>query len=248
MKGMILAAGFGTRLAPLTNHLPKPLLPVGDRPLIYYNLLLLKRYGITDVTINLHYQGKKIIKELGNGAAIGMRITYSEESKILGTGGGIKKMEDFFGSGAFLVINGDILVDLDLDKLVSFHHKKNGIATLVLRPNTDLTQYGLIEVNASDHVQNILSKLPPKKGRTQKRMFTGIHVIEPKGLNYVPPGTFYSITDAYVEMLKNGEKLFGYSMNGYWNDIGVLERYNEVNQLMKEGAIRLKYMRNLPTA
>ncbi len=248
MKGMILAAGLGTRLAPLTNHLPKPLLPIGDRPLIYYNLLLLKKYGITDVAINVHYQGKKIIKELGSGAAIGMKITYSEEPHILGTGGGIKKIEDFFGSGAFLVINGDILVDIDLDKLVSFHHKKNGIATLVLRQNTDPEQYGLIEVDASDHIKNILSKLPPKKGRTQKRMFTGIHVIEPRALNYVPPGTFYSITDAYVEMLQKGEKLFGYSMSGYWNDIGVLERYNEVNQQIKEGKIRLKYMRNGATA
>jgi len=242
MKGMILAAGLGTRLRPLTEALPKPLLPVGGRPLIYYNLLLLKKYGITDILINVHHQAKKIMDELGNGAAIGMNISYSEEPHILGTGGGIKKGEPFLDSGPFLVINGDILVDINIDHLVTFHQKKKGIATLVLRDDPNVSQYGDIEVDTNDQIRNILGKAPPTSVRTCKRMFTGIHIITPSGLDYIPAGKFYSIIDAYLAMLHKGEKLFGYSMDGYWNDIGVPERYREVNQAMEAGEIRLSYM------
>ncbi len=244
MKAVILAAGFGNRLRPLTTHVPKPLLPIGEHPLIFYNLFLLKKYGITDVLINVHYQGEKLKQVLGNGAAFGMRISYSEETTILGTGGGIKNMESALGGGAFLVMNGDILVDLNLDKLVAFHQRKRGIATLVLREDPDVLQYGPIDLDANSQIQNILAKIPFKKARLRRRMFTGIHVIEPRALDYIPGRMLYSITDAYIEMLKKGEKLFGYAMTGYWADIGVPKRYHEVNQLMKEGKIRLNYIRN----
>jgi len=242
MKGIILAAGLGIRLRPLTDNLPKPLLPVGGRPLIYYNLLLLKSYGITDILVNVHYQAKKIMDELGDGGAIGMNISYSEEPQILGTGGGIKKADVFLDGHPFLVMNGDILVDIDLDKLTAFHQKKKGMATLVLRDDPDVMQYGDIEVDANDRIRNILGKAPAMSVQTRKKMFTGIHIIERKGLDYIPPGRFYSIIDAYVEMLHKGEKLFGYSMNGYWNDIGLPTRYHEVNRAMEAGRIVLPYV------
>ena len=180
--------------------------------------------------------------ELGNGNTIGMNISYSEEPQILGTGGGIKKADIFLDGNPFLVINGDILVDIDLDKLMAFHQKKKGIATLVLRDDPDVMQYGDLEVDASSQIRNILGKAPAISVRTQKKMFTGIHIIERKGLDYIPSGRFYSIIDAYVEMLHKGEKLFGYSMQGYWNDIGVPKRYNEVNRAMEAGRIQLSYM------
>ena len=227
----------GNRLRPLTNHLPKPLLPIGEFPLIYYNLFLLKKYGITDVLINVHYHAEKLIQALGDGAALGLSITYSEETTILGTGGGMKNMESALGGGAFLVMNGDILVDLNLDKMVAFHQSKKGIATLALREDPDVLQYGPIDLDANNQIQNILGKIPSKKGRLRRRMFTGIHVIEPRAFDYIPGGVLYSITDAYIEMLKKGEKLFGYAMTGYWADIGLPKRYHEVNQEMKEGKI-----------
>jgi NDP-sugar pyrophosphorylase family protein len=247
MKGMILAAGFGNRLRPLTDHLPKPLLPVADIPLIHYNLLLLKKYGITCLVINVHYQAKKIMAALGNGSQFGVHITYSEESTILGTGGGIKNVQSFFGNDPFLVINADILVDIDLSNLIAFHKKNKPSATLVLRKDPDMSQYGTIEIDKTDRIRNILSKVPLVKGRFRKRMFTGIHIITPKVFDYIPPGMFYSITDSYVEMLKKEERLYGYSMPGYWNDIGVQKRYQEANHQMKEGEIRLRYMKNKAT-
>ncbi len=248
MNALILAAGFGSRLRPLTDNMPKPLLPVGGQPLIYYHIALLKRYGITDIVINVHYHAEKVILALGNGARFGVEITYSQEPEILGTGGGIKNLQGILGREAFLVINADILVDINLDLLLAFHQKKKGAATLALRDDSDLTQYGIIETDQNDQIRNILSKIPPTKQVLRKRMFTGVHILEPIVFDYIPPGMFYSITDSYIEMLKKGvttpaeERLFGYSMEGYWNDIGVQKRYQEVNQELKEGKIKLHYM------
>lgn len=254
MRAMILAAGLGSRLRPLTDHLPKPLLPVGDYPVIYYHLALLKKYGITDIVINVHYHAEKLISALGDGSRFGVHITYANEPTILGTGGGIKNMQAVFagippttatlasGGEAFLVINGDILVDIDLERLFAFHKKKKAAATLVLRNDPDLTQYGIIETDDNDQIWNILSKIPDTKESLRKRMFTGIHIIEPIVFDYIPPGRFYSIIDTYIEMLKKQENLFGYFMEGYWTDIGVQKRYQEVDQQMKEGKIKLHYM------
>jgi len=242
MKAMILAAGLGTRLRPLTDSLPKPLIPVGGQPLIYYHLALLRKYGITDIVINVHYYAEKIMLALGDGARFGVRITYSKESTILGTGGGIKNLQTILGDTAFLVINADILVDINLESLFAFHQKKKGAATLVLRDDPDLTQYGIIETDENNQIQNILSKIPSTKESLRKRMFTGVHMLEPIVFNYIPPGMFYAITDSYIEMIKKDERLFGYPMEGYWNDIGVQKRYQEADQAMKEGKIKLHYM------
>lgn len=239
---MILAAGLGTRLRPLTDNLPKPLLPVGGRPLIEYNLLLFKKYGITEVFINLHHFGEKIVQKLGNGSNIGMKIRYSEEAELLGTGGGIKKMASRFGDETFIVINGDIVIEIELENLISFHREKQGMATLVLRKEEDLDPFGIIEIDRNHRVQNILDKIPWHGKDKQAFMFTGLHVIEPKVLDYIPTGTFYSITDAYIDMLQNGERCYGYVNDLYWNDLGHLDRYNQVNQAINDGTLQLSHV------
>lgn len=238
---MILAAGFGTRLRPLTDNIPKPLLPIGDRPLIHYHLALLKKYGMTDIVINVHYHAEKIMQDLGDGARFGVHITYSQEPEILGTGGGIKNLQAMLGGAAFLVINADILVDIDLDLLIAFHKEKKAATTLVLRDDPDVSQYGVIETDKNDKIQNILSKIQNTKGVFNKRMFTGVHILEPIVFDYIPSVGFCSITDSYIEMLKQGESLFGYFMKGYWNDIGAPKRYQEVHQQMQDRKIALHY-------
>src|SRR3989449_1523283 len=121
MKAMVLAAGLGTRLRPLTDTLPKPLLPVAGRPLLEWNLLLLKRHGITEVIINLHHLGEQIVRALGDGARLGLRLAYSHEPTLQGTGGGIKQAAPFLKDGPFLVLNGDTLSDCDLMALIAAH-------------------------------------------------------------------------------------------------------------------------------
>ena len=144
MRAMILAAGLGTRLRPLTNTIPKPLLPVGGTPLIVWNLLLLKRHGFRQVVINLHHLGPMIEQTLGTGSKFGIRIIYSHEPVILGTGGGIKQAEPHFSGEPVLILNGDTLVELDLEALCDFHRLRNAAATLVLREDPDAARWGLV--------------------------------------------------------------------------------------------------------
>src|SRR2546428_13391296 len=133
MKAMILAAGLGTRLRPLSTALTKPLLPVAGRPLIVWNLLLLRRYGITEVIINLHHLGDLIEKELGDGSRFGMRLAYSRESVILGTGGGIKQAEGFFGGAPFMVLNGGTLLVSGLGEVVLVPSQRGALSSLGVR-------------------------------------------------------------------------------------------------------------------
>ncbi|HTN43032.1 MAG TPA: nucleotidyltransferase family protein [Nitrospiria bacterium] len=242
MKAMILAAGLGTRLRPLTDNLPKPLLPLEDRPLIEYTLRLLRKYGLREVVINLHYQGEKIVQALGDGSRWGMKIRYSEEPQILGTGGGIKKMARFFSDEPFLVINSDILVEIRLDRLVEFHQRQNGTATLVLREDPEVDSWGAVGIDPQRRIRQFLGR-PDWTGKAlAKRMFAGIHVMDPRVLSYIPDQGFSTIIDAYLEMLQKGERLLGHEFGDYWMDIGTPERYRKAQEDLKGKRVRLSYM------
>ncbi|MFQ5454765.1 MAG: NDP-sugar synthase [Nitrospirota bacterium] len=234
MKAMILAAGFGTRLRPYTLQMPKPLLPMGGRPLIYYSLSLLKKHRITDVVINLHYQGEKIISELGDGSEWGMKISYSSEREILGTGGGIKKAEKILSDNTFIVINGDIIVDIDLDKLIEFHYQNKAIATMVLRENREKEEYGVIEIDSQNRIRQFLRRLKWEGEKLKELMFTGVHILEPEIFNYIPEDVFYNITDTYIEMIERGKAIFGYVIDGYWSDPGTIERFEMTREEFKK--------------
>ncbi|HUK56764.1 MAG TPA: NDP-sugar synthase [Nitrospiria bacterium] len=242
MQAMILAAGLGTRLRPLTNHLPKPLLPLDEKPLIEYTLHLLRQYGLTDVIINLHYHGDKIMRALGNGSRWGMKIRYSEEPQILGTGGGIKKMARFLSNEPFLVINSDILVEIRLDRVIEFHRRENAAATLVLREDPEVDSWGAVGIDPHNRIRQLLGK-PEWTGKTlSKRMFAGIHIMDPRVLSYIPDQGFSTIIDAYGKMLEKGEPLLGHVFEDYWMDIGTPERYRHAQDDLKAGRLRLSYM------
>lgn len=239
MRAMILAAGFGTRLRPLTDTLPKPLLPIAGAPLILWNLLLLQRHGITEVIINLHHLGHLIEKELGDGARFGMKLSYSREPVILGTGGGIKQAEPFFNGEPFVVLNGDTLMELDLRAVVTLHERWNALATMVLREDPEADRWGAVEVDAQQRIVRIIGRGLSEIGRTDKRMFAGVHVMHPHLLKDVPRGRESSIIDAYVNAIQRGEVILGYRMGGYWSDIGTPERYAQAQQDAGAGLISL---------
>lgn len=240
---MILAAGLGTRLRPLTNAVPKPLLPVGGVPLIVWNLLLLKRHGIRDVVINLHYLGHMIEQALGDGSKFGLRILYSHEPKILGTGGGIKQAAPHFGAEPVLILNGDTLVELDLEALWNFHRTRQAAATLVLREDPDAVQWGLVEVGEGDQIVRITGKGRKGDAPTSPRMFAGIHILHPRLLHSVPQGVASSIIDPYVTAIEQGEPVLGYDLRSYWSDIGTPERYAQAERDVLAGHIRLEARR-----
>jgi len=240
---MVLAAGLGTRLRPLTEEVPKALLPVAGRPLIHYPLLLLKRYGITEIVINLHHHGNKIVEALGDGGAMGLRLHYSPEPTILGTGGGIKQARQLLGGGTFLVMNSDILIDLNLDKVVEFHHRRKSTVSMVVRSDPEAARYGAIELDAQDRIRTIVGRGGHAAGALRQFMFTGVHILEPSVFDAIPGQGFSSITDVYIAMLQRSEKLFGYVMRGAWMDLGTPERYQEANRLLEAGRLKLPYLK-----
>ena len=242
MKAMLLAAGLGIRLRPLTESVPKPLLPLGPCPLLVWNLLLLRRHGVENVMINLHYLGEQIRQALGDGSQWRMHLSYSEEPVLLGTGGGIKRVEEFFENNPFLVLNGDTIADLDVSELVARHHKEEALATMALRDDPDVERWGVIETDKDDRVLRIQGKgraaqaddVPPCR-----RMFAGIHVLDPVMLRHVPQGSFSSIIDAYVWWLERGATVAGQVFSGYWSDVGTPERYAQIQRDVEAGIINV---------
>ncbi|MFO0701451.1 MAG: NDP-sugar synthase [Nitrospira sp.] len=240
MKAMILAAGLGTRLRPLTNTIPKPLLPVAGTPLIVWNLLLLKRHGFHQVVINLHYLGPMIEQALGDGSKFGMRIIYSHEPIILGTGGGIKKAEPYFSGEPVLILNADTLFELDLEALWEFHRSRGAAATLVLREDPDAERWGLVEVGDQDQILRITGRGRTEAPAVARRMFAGIHILQPRLLQQVPKGVASSVIDPYVAAIERGELILSYDLHGYWSDIGTTERYTQAEHDACTGLIRLE--------
>jgi NDP-sugar pyrophosphorylase family protein len=236
---MILAAGLGTRLRPLTENRPKPLLPIGGRPLLEWNLLLLKRHGITDVIINLHHLGEQIVQAIGDGSRLGLRLAYSHEPTLQGTGGGIKQAAPFLTGRPILVLNGDTLSGCDLTALVAAHRTGRALATLALREDPEAATWGPVTVDAGSRILQINGKPPLAhhvKPLPAPCMFAGIHVMEPEVLDAIPPGPG-SIIDVYHGLLAKGLCLQGCRMNGYWSDIGTVERYEQAQRDAAEGRV-----------
>jgi len=240
MRAMILAAGLGTRLRPLTDTLPKPLLPIAGHPLIVWNLLLLRRHGVTDVIINLHHLGHLIEEALGDGSPFNMRIAYSKEPMLLGTGGGLKQVEPFFNGEPFFVLNGDTLFDLDLGAMAVAHRRSRAVATMALRADPDPDRWGAVEVDARQYVIRINGRGRTAGGPASKRMFAGVHLMHPRLLADVTPGRESSIIEAYVRAIQGGETVAGIELSGYWSDIGTPERYAQAQRDAEAGVIDLK--------
>lgn len=248
MRAMVLAAGQGTRLHPLTEQTPKALVPVAGRPMIEYSLLLLKRYGIHDIMINLHHLGDQIESYLGDGKQWGLQITYSREPELLDTGGGLLKAKPFLQDSTFIVINTDVLIDLSLSDLLAFHGKTRAAATLVLRPDPLADQYGSMEIDGDGRIWRFLQTRIATQisAPTTKVMFTGVQVLEPRVFDYMPPDPalrkFSTTKDTYPRMLLSQEKLFGFRFHGFWQDVGTAERIKEAEECLAAGKARLHYL------
>ena len=224
---MILAAGFGTRLRPLTDCTPKPLLQVAGKPLISYSLALLRAAGIHEVIINLHHRGDELRAALGNGAAYDMAITYSAENPILDTGGAIKKAQPFLRGGRFVVLNADIICDIDLQRLATWHGERGALATMVLRHDREAAKYGLIEIDARDRIRRFLGQPLTVDEPLTPLMFASIHVFEPDVFGYMDDVAFGINRVTYPRMLAAGCPLFGYRFSGYWQALDTHERLAE---------------------
>jgi NDP-sugar pyrophosphorylase family protein len=198
---MILAAGFGSRLRPLTDRVPKALIEVAGKPLIAYPLAVLREAGIREVLINLHHLGGQIRDALGDGSSHGMSIRYSEEDPILDTGGAIKKAESFLRGDSFVVINADTVIDLPLLDVVAWHRDRGALATMVLRPDPQAAKYGVIEIDSAGRVRRILGRPADAPGPLDALMFTGVHVFEPRVFVFLGDGRVGMIAATYRPLL-----------------------------------------------
>jgi NDP-sugar pyrophosphorylase family protein len=180
-----------------------------------------------------------IEQTLGNGAKYGMRIWYSQEPVILGTGGGIKQAESHFSGEPALILNGDTLTEIDLDALVAFHQQRKAAATLVLRSDPEAAKWGLVEVGEEQRIVRIAGRGCSTSTVTQHRMFAGLHILHPRLLRDVPKGKASSIIDAYVAAIDRHDANLGYDHSGYWSDVGTPERYAEAEHAASTGLIQL---------
>ncbi len=234
-RAMVLAAGRGTRLAPLTHTIPKPLAPVAGRPFLEHVLAFLHAGGIRDVVINLHYLGDVIERHVGDGHRFGLTVRYSREQAILDTGGGILHAAPLLAGETFVVVNGDSLLDLPLQDVVDFHRARGGVGTIAVRPDPDADRFGLIELDDDDRVRRIVG-LPPGAAQSGLRgfMFPGLHVLEPTIFDYMGPGTVFSIMrETYPRMLSAGASLFGFVTTARWINIDTPEALAASDQALR---------------
>jgi NDP-sugar pyrophosphorylase family protein len=244
MRAMILAAGFGTRLGSLSDERPKPLLPVCDVALIRYNLALLAGHGFREVAINLHHLGGLIADELADWVGP-PAITWSYEEVILGPGGGLKKMEGWLTDGGrepFLVLNGKLIVDVDLGALVAMHQSKGACATMVVREVPDAERWGAIDSDEEGGVVRIVGESRPGGGEIVHRsMFTGVHVIGPELIARLPEGESHVIGEGYQPLLRAGAPIAAMLYGGYFQEHSTPARYLDGNFAVLRGEARLRH-------
>ena len=242
MKAMILAAGFGTRLKPLTIGLPKPMFPVLNRPLLEHTLNFLSSQGIQDIIVNVHHLPEKIIEYFGDGTDFGVRLKFSREEEILGTAGGLKRAQSFLEKDTFLVLNSDVLADINLDSFVKFHKEKNSCLTLVVRQDEEPEKYRPIHLADDCRISRFLgASIKHPSTNIQQVMFTGIQIMEPEIFSRIPANKFCGTTeDIFPTMIEKGLPVYGHLHEKYWIDMGTRETYIQAQVDALEGKLALK--------
>ena len=239
MKAFILAAGYGKRLEPLTKAVPKPMCPVANKPIMQYNIELLKKYGIRDLTANIHYFPEQVENYFGDGSAFGVNLKYSFEEELLGTAGGAKMMAASVKTNeTFIVIASDILTDINLSRMIAYHKSRKALATIALVPVKDVSQYGVVLMDEKGKISDFQEK-PSRDEARSDLVNTGIYIFEPEILDVIPSGKFHDFgKDVFPELVKNGADFYGYKMVEYWNDVGGLEKLRTANSDILQGRVR----------
>ena len=240
-----MCAGIGTRLRPLTYSVPKPMVPVANRPVLEYTLELLADHGIREVVANLHYKPGQISDYFGDGRRYGVDLKYSVEKKLMGTAGGVKRKEKMFKGGTFLVMSGDGLTDINLTDLLKFHKRSGSDVTMVLKEIEAKLEYGLAATDRKSRITRFLEK--PKWSECfaasgqRSGANTGIYVLEPWVLDLIPPGKEYDFAkDLFPVLMRRKKKMTAYYTDSYWCDIGNIQQYRISHRDILDGKVRIK--------
>ncbi|HSK49032.1 MAG TPA: NDP-sugar synthase [Solirubrobacterales bacterium] len=251
MRAMVLAAGLGTRLRPITYGMPKPMVPVVNRPVMEHILRLLARHGFTETIANLHWFPETITAHFGDGSGCGVSLSYSPEEQLLGTSGGVRKAAEFLG-GSFLVISGDALTDIDLKAMREFHESHDGVATLATKRVEDTSQFGVAITGADGRIQGFQEKPDPAEALSDLAN-CGIYMFRSEIFDFFPaPGTSKAAgegdpegfadwaMDVFPALLESDVPFYSHEVDAYWNDIGSLEELREGNLDALHGKVRLE--------
>src|SRR5690242_13850868 len=241
MRAIILSAGYGTRLWPLTEDRTKPALPILGKPLVGYVAEYIASYGFDDIVINLHHRPESVRAALGDGSEFGVKLHYVEEPVILGTSGALDNTREFFDHETFLAINGKIITDIDLRAALETHRKTNALATLVLLRNEKRERFSVVNVEHGrvtgfGGMPDATSTAEPISTVAATLMFTGIQLLEPRIFDYIPRGVFsHSTTDVYPQAIAKGETIAAHVATGTWRELSTLKRYLDISvEMLKE--------------
>lgn len=245
MRGMVFAAGLGTRLKPLTDVLPKPAVPLLNRPLASYSLERLAALGVEEVAINTHHLGEAVVRELSPHVPDGMSARFVHEPVLLGTGGGLRHamgdgaMRDgaMAGGDEVVVMNGDILFWPDLEGAIALHRRLDAIATVVLREDPRARQLGALEIDGDGRVRRMLGKPVEVEEPLRELMFTGVHVLSARALAELPEEGCI-IRKSYRRWIDSGEMVAGFVDTGSWRDLGTPAEYLRASVEMLRGQLR----------
>jgi mannose-1-phosphate guanylyltransferase len=228
MKAVILVGGEGTRLRPLTCNTTKAMVPVLNKPFLEHLLGYLKGHGVTDIILAMSYLPHRIQGHFGDGAKMGVRLSYLIEKEPLGTAGAVKNADSYLDE-SFLMLNGDVFTDLDITAMIDFHRRSQAVATIATTPVDDPTAYGLIETGDGGRITRFLEK-PGWKEVTTNMINAGIYILEPGILARIPPQKNVSIErETFQQLLAKGEPMYAYSSSAYWLDMGTPEKYLRLN-------------------
>jgi NDP-sugar pyrophosphorylase family protein len=245
MKAMILAAGFGTRLFPLTIDRTKPAIPFLGKPLVGYVAEYISRFGFNEVIVNLHHQPESVIRALGDGSQFGVHIDYTrEEPSILGTSGALDRARKHLKNDTFLIINGKIITDIDISAALETHRNSGALATMVLKPNVKRERFTVVEtsdgfVTGFGHFAEPLTEEEIRDAEHEPlspMMFTGIHILDPRVFDYIPRDVYSDIVPTvYLPALRKGEKIAAHIADGEWFELSTIPRYLDISLIMMNG-------------
>ncbi|HEY4002525.1 MAG TPA: NDP-sugar synthase [Candidatus Xenobia bacterium] len=235
---MILAAGGGTRLHPLTYQIPKPMVPIANVPVMEHIIRLLARHGFQEIAVNLHYLPQYITDYFGDGSSLGVRLHYSREEELMGTAGGVRKLRDFLQDDDFLIIGGDDLTDFDLSAMMAHHKKAGALATIGLTEAEDTTQYGVVVLDSQDRITRFQEKPKPEEALSHL-VNTGVYFFSPRIFDWIPAGVYDFGRQLFPRILEEHQPFFGVRAPGYWCDIGNPGEYWRASMDALEGRVQL---------
>lgn len=238
MKAMVLAAGVGSRLEPLTSAVPKPLVPIANVPVMEHIVDLLAKHGIKEIIANLHYLPEQIKDYFKDGSDFGVNLQYIQEKELSGDAGGVRACRDFFGQDTFIVMMGDLVTDADLSKIINEHKSKKAVATIALKKVKNVEHFGVAVQDKDGYITGFQEK-PQAKDALSDMASAGIYVLEPEVFNYIPEHGVYGFgRQLFPLLIEKSLPVYGSTIETYWSDVGTHDQYRQTNFDVLKGLVQ----------